>query len=65
MYLSLVLLLQPEATLDAAPRLQEDLPLSVVCQVVDEQASCVHTQVQKAFGKHLQPRELMHSCNSF
>lgn len=56
--LSLVLLLQFEATLDAAPCLQEYLPLGVVSQVVDEQASCVHTQVQQAFGKNLNPQEI-------
>lgn len=56
-HLSLVLLLQFKATLDAAPRLQENLPLRVICQVVDEQACCVHTQVQQAFGKHLQDGE--------
>lgn len=63
LYLSLVLLLEFEATLDAAPCLQENLSLGVVCQVVDEQASCVHTQVQQAFGKHLHPREISHSYN--
>lgn len=56
-HLSLVLLLQFKATLDAAPRLQENLPLRVICQVVDEQACRVHTQVQQAFGKHLQDAE--------
>lgn len=59
-HLSLVLLLQFKATLDAAPRLQENLPLRVICQVVDEQASCVHTQVQQAFGKHLKDEELQY-----
>lgn len=54
-YLSLVLLLEFEATLDAAPRLQEDLPLRVVGQVVDEQTCRVHAQVQQAFGKNLHP----------
>lgn len=56
-YLSLVLLLEFEAALNAAPRLQENLPLRVVGQVVDEQACCVHAQVQQAFGKNLHPRE--------
>lgn len=62
-YLSLVLLLEFEATLDAAPRLQENLPLRVVGQVVDEQACCVHAQVQQAFGKNLHPRESQACCS--
>lgn len=56
-HLSLVLRLQPQPSLDAAPRLQEGLALGPVRQVADEDAGRVHAQEQSSLGRHLQ-----HTC---
>lgn len=53
-HLSLVFCLQPEASLDATPRLQEGLALCAVRQVTDEDAGGVHTHEEHGLGCHLQ-----------
>lgn len=55
-HLSLVLGFQPQPSLDAAPRLQEGLPLSSVRQVADEYAGGVHAHEQHGLSRDLETR---------
>lgn len=52
-HLSLVLRLQPQPRLDAAPRLQEGLALGAVRQVADEDPGGVHAHEQNGLSRHL------------
>ncbi len=52
-HLSLVLCLESQPSLDAAPRLQEGLTLSAVRQVTDENPSSVHTHEQHSLSRYL------------
>lgn len=52
-HLSLVLGLEPQPRLDAAPRLQEGLALGAVRQVADEDAGGVHAQEEDHLSRHL------------
>lgn len=53
-HLSLVLRLQPQPGLDAAPRLQEGLALSPVRQVADEDAGGVHAHEEHGLSCDLE-----------
>lgn len=55
-HLSLVLRLQSQPSLDAAPRLQEGLTLSPVRQVTDEDAGGVHAHEQHSLSSYLEHR---------
>lgn len=55
-HLSLVLRLQPQPGLDAAPRLQEGLALSPVRQVADEDAGGVHAHEEHGLSCDLETR---------